>query len=165
MHGRLTKIHAGGKWLRCYDIALGAGGNLDVDLNFMYGLPLWPVALRDAEVGSYGAKLMPVLDLHEIAAGKLAALLDHVPHVAPPAPAFAPVREGHRIHFDTHACHDRSSTRRSCETRAGVTPSRVATTPGFSPATSMRITRRSRRERWSSHAAKSIRNAAWSAGV
>lgn len=67
--------HAGGKWRLRYDSALGESGNLEVDLTFMFRVPLWPITLRDAKVGSYSAMQIPVLDLHELAAGKLAALL------------------------------------------------------------------------------------------
>lgn len=72
---RVPADHAGGKWRLRYASALGEGGNLEVDLNFMFRVPLWPVSLRDARVGSYAARQIPVLDLHEVAAGKLAALL------------------------------------------------------------------------------------------
>lgn len=70
---RVPTDHAGGKWRLRYESALGEGGNLEVDLNFMFRVPLWPVALRDAHVGSYAARQIPVLDLHEVAVGKLAA--------------------------------------------------------------------------------------------
>ena len=70
------KEHAGGKWLLRYDSAFGQKGNLEVDLNFMYRLPLWPVVDRDSKIiGSYQASRIPILDIHELAAGKLAALL------------------------------------------------------------------------------------------
>lgn len=72
---RVPPDHAGGKWRLRYDSSLGEGGNLEIDLNFMFRVPLWPVTIRDAEVGSYSAKRIPVLDIHELAAGKLAALL------------------------------------------------------------------------------------------
>ncbi|RLB82018.1 MAG: nucleotidyl transferase AbiEii/AbiGii toxin family protein [Deltaproteobacteria bacterium] len=68
--------HAGGKWLLRYESALGQGGNLTVDLNFMFRIPLWPIIPCDSRlVGSYMAERIPVLDVHEIAAGKLCALL------------------------------------------------------------------------------------------
>jgi predicted nucleotidyltransferase component of viral defense system len=68
--------HAGGKWRLRYDSSLGGQGNLEVDLNFMFRMPLWPIEIRDSkQIGSYSAKKIPVLDLHELAAGKLAALL------------------------------------------------------------------------------------------
>jgi predicted nucleotidyltransferase component of viral defense system len=72
---RVPTDHAGGKWRLRYDSSLGEGGNLDVDLNFMFRIPLWPVTLRNATIGSSSAGQIPVLDLHELAAGKLAALL------------------------------------------------------------------------------------------
>lgn len=72
---RVPTDHAGGKWRLRYDSALGEDGNLEVDLNFMFRVPLWPVSMRNATVGSCSASQIPVLDLHELAAGKLAALL------------------------------------------------------------------------------------------
>jgi predicted nucleotidyltransferase component of viral defense system len=72
---RVPTDHAGGKWRLRYESALGEGGNLEVDLNFMFRVPLWPVTCRSATLGSYSAAGIPVLDLHELAAGKLAALL------------------------------------------------------------------------------------------
>jgi predicted nucleotidyltransferase component of viral defense system len=68
--------HAGGKWSLRYQSPIGQGGNLEVDLNFMFRVPLWPVKpLRSKALGEFQAKAFPVLDLHELAAGKLAALL------------------------------------------------------------------------------------------
>jgi len=72
---RVPTDHAGGKWRLRYESALGEGGNLEVDLNFMFRVPLWTVTSRSATVGSSSATQIPVLDLHELAAGKLAALL------------------------------------------------------------------------------------------
>ena len=84
---RVPTDHAGGKWRLRYESALGEGGNLEVDLNFMFRVPLWAVTRRSAAVGSYSATQIPVLDLHELAAGKLAALLS---------------RRASRDLFDTH---------------------------------------------------------------
>lgn len=68
--------HAGGKWALRYQSPMGQSGNLEVDLNFMFRVPLWPVeSRRSRAVGAFRAKPFPVLDLHELAAGKLAALL------------------------------------------------------------------------------------------
>lgn len=68
--------HAGGKWLLRYESALGQGGNLTIDINFMFRIPLWSATLWDSRVvGSYKAEQVPLLDVHEIAAGKLCALL------------------------------------------------------------------------------------------
>lgn len=69
---RVPSDHAGGKWRLRYGSALGGSGNLEVDLNFMFRVPLWPVAsMRSVDVGTYAASDIPVLDLHELAAGKL----------------------------------------------------------------------------------------------
>ena len=68
--------HAGGKWRLRYDSAMGEGGNLEGDLNFMFRVPLWPALRKDSrQVGSFSAKRIPVVDLHELAVGKMAALL------------------------------------------------------------------------------------------
>jgi len=72
---RMPEEHAGGKWSLRYQSAFGRGGNLEVDLNFMFRIPLWPVTTIDSHpVGGWRATQIPVLDHHELAAGKLAAL-------------------------------------------------------------------------------------------
>ena len=72
----IPEDHAGGKWRLRYDSALGQGGNVEVDLNFMFRVPLWPVTIRDSRrIGSHSASNIPILDEHELAAGKLSALL------------------------------------------------------------------------------------------
>jgi predicted nucleotidyltransferase component of viral defense system len=72
---RMPEGHAGGKWLLRYVSTLGRSGNLEVDVNFMFRLPLWPVTFRDSQaIGSWSATGIPMLDHHELAAGKLAAL-------------------------------------------------------------------------------------------
>ena len=73
---RMPEEHAGGKWLLRYESVFGRGGNLEVDLNFMLRLPLWPVTTLDSHpIRGWRATGIPLLDLHELAAGKLAALL------------------------------------------------------------------------------------------
>ena len=73
---RMPDQHAGGKWSLRYEHEPGRGGTLEVDLNFMFRIPLWPVMTRDSHsVGTWQATEIPVLDHHELAAGKLAALL------------------------------------------------------------------------------------------
>jgi len=48
-----------------------------VDLNYIHRVPLEPIHLLDSKpLGSFVAKGIPTLDVHELAAGKLAALLD-----------------------------------------------------------------------------------------
>ena len=73
---RVPREHAGGKWSLRYVAASRQRGGIEVDLNYMYRVPLWPVAQRDSHlVGGWRAWGIPVLDIHELAAGKLAALL------------------------------------------------------------------------------------------
>ena len=76
---RVTRVpgeHAGGKWRLTYVSASGRSGNLELDINFMLRVPLWPARPIDSRpVGFYQAKGVPMLDLHELAGGKLAALL------------------------------------------------------------------------------------------
>ena len=72
---RVPTEHAGGKWRLSYQSYSGQSGNLEVDLNYMFRKPLWDVSLSDSyPLGNFRAKKVPVLDLHELAAGKLAAL-------------------------------------------------------------------------------------------
>jgi hypothetical protein len=72
---RVPYEHAGGKWRLRYESAYGQGANLELDLNYMFRVPLWPVAGMDSRsLGPYLATRIPVLDMYELAAGKLAAL-------------------------------------------------------------------------------------------
>jgi len=73
---RVPGEHAGGKWRLTYPAAAGQSGNLELDVNFLLRASLWSTALVDSRVlGSYRAEGVRMLDLHELAAGKLAALL------------------------------------------------------------------------------------------
>ncbi len=73
---RVPTEHAGGKWRLGYATTDGRTGNLEVDLNFLHRVPLWPLVLRDSlPLGDRAVTTIPVLDLHEVAAGKLVALL------------------------------------------------------------------------------------------
>ena len=73
---RVPKEHAGGKWRLSYQSFRDQSGNLEVDLNFMFRQPLWDIQIVDSHpFGDFQAKRIPVLDLHELAAGKLAALM------------------------------------------------------------------------------------------
>lgn len=72
---RMPGEHAGGKWRLSYDSALGRSSTLEIDLNYVLRIPLWPYSVSDSRpVGPITATHVPVLDLHELAAGKLAAL-------------------------------------------------------------------------------------------
>jgi len=73
---RVPAEHAGGKWQLRYPSAGGQGGNLEVDVNFMFRVPLWPVkTMHSRPVGIWQAVGIQVVDVHELAAGKLSALL------------------------------------------------------------------------------------------
>lgn len=85
---RYPKEHAGGKMVWRYPSSLGNQGNLEVDLNFMYRIPLLPLESRDSIIMSgKQVKNFQLLDIHELAAGKLTALLE---------------RETGRDFFDAH---------------------------------------------------------------
>jgi predicted nucleotidyltransferase component of viral defense system len=73
---RVPTEHAGGKWRLTYISALGRQGSIEVDVNFMTRTPLWPAALRDSHpIGSDKATQVLLVEDHELAAGKLAALV------------------------------------------------------------------------------------------
>jgi predicted nucleotidyltransferase component of viral defense system len=73
---RVPDEHAGGKWRLSYRSFTGQSGNLEVDMNFMFRQPLWDIQPADSHpLGDFQSKSIPVLDIHELAAGKLAALL------------------------------------------------------------------------------------------
>lgn len=72
---RMPDEHAGGKWQLQYQSSTGQRANLEVDVNFMFRNPLWPIVKMDSkQLGTWQAKGISVLDIHELAAGKLAAL-------------------------------------------------------------------------------------------
>ena len=74
---RLPEEHAGGKWVARFTSALGGGATLEVDLNFMARGPLFGVVAADSRpLGGIVATGVPVLDVHEVIAGKLVALLN-----------------------------------------------------------------------------------------
>ena len=69
--------HAGGKWLARYASALGGNATLEIDVNYMARQPLFGMArMESLPLGGMQAKDVLVLDLHEIVAGKLVALID-----------------------------------------------------------------------------------------
>jgi len=73
---RVPDDHAGGKWRLSCPSFTGQSNNLEVDLNFMFRLPLWDIRYADSHpLGDFQARNIPLLDLHELTAGKLAALL------------------------------------------------------------------------------------------
>jgi hypothetical protein len=73
---RAPTEHAGGKWRLTYATALGRQSSIEVDVNFMFRTPLWPVVPKDSHpIGGNKATHVLVVDEHELAAGKLAALV------------------------------------------------------------------------------------------
>lgn len=76
---RFPGEHAGGKWRLTCASATGGSGNLELDVNFLLRTPLWPVLAKNSvRIGAYQATQVPVLDSHELAGGKLAALLSRM---------------------------------------------------------------------------------------
>jgi len=73
---RISDEHAGCKWSLRYQSATGGSGNLEVDVNFMFRIPLWQTTIMDSHIiGAWRATGIEVMDIHELAAGKLSALL------------------------------------------------------------------------------------------
>jgi predicted nucleotidyltransferase component of viral defense system len=73
---RVPTEHAGGKWRLSYQSYTGQSGNLEVDLNFMFRQPLWNIQSADSHaLGDFQARNIALPDVHELAAGKLTALL------------------------------------------------------------------------------------------
>ncbi len=83
---RNPRAHAGGKMVLSYQSLLGSKGKLELDLNYLYRTPLWPLKIMESVSWLKPVKT-PVLDIHELAAGKLHALLG---------------REAARDLFDSH---------------------------------------------------------------
>ncbi len=95
---RVPQEHAGGKWRLGYTNALGRNANLEIDVVFTLRVPLWPLQVWDSHpVGSFQARNIPILDIHELAAGKLSALFS---------------RQASRDLFDAHALLSRSDLER-----------------------------------------------------
>lgn len=73
---RMPGGHAGGKWQLTYTSPLGSGGHFEIDVNFLLRQPLWDPLVTDSRpLGSFQATSVLVLDVHELAVGKLVALL------------------------------------------------------------------------------------------
>ncbi len=68
--------HAGGKWIYRYASALGGAGTIEIDINYLYRGPLYGVdRMPSVAIGPWQAMNVPVLDIHEIVAGKMVALI------------------------------------------------------------------------------------------
>lgn len=72
---RNPRSHAGGKTVLVYKSLMGTKGRLEIDLNYVYRMPLWNTEWRSSPVWPKATNVK-VLDIHELAAGKLNALLE-----------------------------------------------------------------------------------------
>ncbi len=85
---RIPEKHAGGKWQLRYESVLGGNGTLEIDLNFMFRIPFFEIVKKTSHmIGFRQTKEIALLDIHELGAGKLAALFG---------------RNASRDLFDTH---------------------------------------------------------------
>lgn len=72
---RINRDHAAMTFFCRYDSPISRGGELKVDLNFMFRIPLWPVVPVDSHhIGTLNARAISILDINELSAGKLVAL-------------------------------------------------------------------------------------------
>jgi len=83
---RNPRAHAGGKMIFVYQSFLGNKGRLEVDINYILRVPLWRINWCSSS-GWPKPTQTAILDIHELAAGKLHALLG---------------REASRDLFDSH---------------------------------------------------------------
>ena len=73
---RSATEHAGGKWRLNFASAVQPSGTLEIDLSYLYRTTLYPIKIQNSyQIGLYQAKNIAVLDIHELAAGKLTALM------------------------------------------------------------------------------------------
>lgn len=72
---RKPDAHAGGKWSLRYNSAFGQGGQLEVDVNTLHRVPLWEPVAMPSRLPVFSQRLTLLQDVHEIVAGKLAALI------------------------------------------------------------------------------------------
>lgn len=72
---RNPRNHAGGKTVLIYKSLMRTKGRLEIDLNYMYRMPLWGAQWRSSPSWPKATNVR-VLDIHELAAGKLNALFE-----------------------------------------------------------------------------------------
>lgn len=74
---RQPQGHGGGKWVARYASALGGGASLEIDLNFMMREPLFGARrISSVSLGERPPSEAVVVDIHEVVAGKIVALID-----------------------------------------------------------------------------------------
>ncbi len=67
--------HAGGKYRLRYASVMGGTQNLEVDVNYVSRVPIWPSVDRRAQLPPGSTLEVPTLQLEELAAGKFTALV------------------------------------------------------------------------------------------
>ena len=68
--------HGGGKWVSRYASALGGNSTMELDVNYMQRQPLFGAArMKSSNLAGMGSSGILVLDLHEIVAEKIVALV------------------------------------------------------------------------------------------
>ena len=73
---RIPEEHAGGKWRLGYRSFAGIHQNIEMDINYRHRTALLPVCRRASfPLGTFSVSDIPVLDIHELAAGKICALI------------------------------------------------------------------------------------------
>ncbi len=71
---RIPHKHAGGKWQLKYPSALGGFGNIEVDLNFMFRIPIWEILEKSSfPIGLKQIHNIALFNEYELVAGKLIA--------------------------------------------------------------------------------------------
>nr|MBN1229586.1 nucleotidyl transferase AbiEii/AbiGii toxin family protein [Anaerolineae bacterium] len=59
--------YAGGKWKLGFRSYTGQQDIVNIDLNYLFRQPLWPLSICDSkQLGSWQAKNIPILDIHEL---------------------------------------------------------------------------------------------------
>lgn len=71
---RNARAHAGGKMIFAYQSIMGNKGRIEIDLNYLFRTPLWDINWCSSPKWPKLA-YTNILDIHELAAGKLHALL------------------------------------------------------------------------------------------
>ncbi|RKY16044.1 MAG: nucleotidyl transferase AbiEii/AbiGii toxin family protein [Planctomycetota bacterium] len=72
---RRPDAHAGGKWSLRYRSVFGQGAVLELDLNTLHRVPLWEPQPLPSRLPVFSLRPTLLQDVHEIVAGKLAALV------------------------------------------------------------------------------------------
>ncbi len=119
-----------------YQTPWGQPAGLSVDVNYVRRVPLWAPTRRDSyRLGRWQATGVPVMDIHELAAGKLRAFYDRslprdlydvglIPHL----PGLDPERL--RTAFVVYGASARSDWREVCQTHPVVRASDLASQLG-----------------------------------